>query len=105
MQSTEVVKQAIIAEFGVGSIMYEIARCEGRFIQIDPATGEALRGRQNPLDRGVFQINEYYHLETAKSLGIDILTLEGNIEYARILYERNGTRDWNWSKACWFKTL
>lgn len=99
--SKEYVQRAVAKEFGADSVMYKIARCEGRFVQIDKATGEALRGRQNRLDRGVFQINEYYHLSTSKKMGIDILTLEGNIKYARFLYDTQGTRPWNWSKACW----
>ena len=99
--STALVKAAIIKEFGENSIMVRIAGCEGHFYQIDPKTGEALRGQINPLDRGVFQINEYYHLDASKKMGIDILTLEGNIAYARYLYDTQGTAPWNWSKECW----
>ncbi len=52
-------------------------------------------------DIGRFQINDYYHAETAKSLGMDIYTEEGNALYALVLYNNNGTRDWNPSKPCW----
>jgi len=52
-------------------------------------------------DIGRYQINDYYHAETAKSLGFDIYTEEGNALYALVLYNSNGTRDWNPSKPCW----
>lgn len=63
--------------------------------------GTVHRGVQNPQDVGKYQINEGYHLEASRALGIDIYTLEGNTAYALRLYKANGTRDWNWSKWCW----
>jgi len=52
-------------------------------------------------DIGRFQINDYYHAEAARALGFDIYTEEGNALYALVLYNSNGTRDWNPSKSCW----
>lgn len=52
-------------------------------------------------DIGRWQINEYYHAEEAKRLGYDIYTERGNALYAIVLYNTNGTRDWNASKPCW----
>ena len=52
-------------------------------------------------DIGRFQINDYYHAEAAKALGMDIYTVEGNTQYALVLYNSNGTKDWNPSKPCW----
>lgn len=52
-------------------------------------------------DIGKYQINDYFHEETAKKLGFDIYTEEGNTAYALLLYNKNGTSDWNASKACW----
>lgn len=85
-------------------IMIEIARCESQFRQHDKS-GEVLRGVVNDLDRGVMQINEYYHNETSDDLGYDILTLEGNTAYARALYERSGVKPWASSSRCWAKTI
>ena len=96
------IKTEVEKEFGADSIMVKIASCESHFRQFDK-NGEVLRGEQNPLDRGIFQINEYYHLENSKQLGYDIYTIKGNIGYARYLYDKNGTRDWGWSKFCWKK--
>lgn len=63
--------------------------------------GSVHRGVQNPKDVGKYQINEYYHLEASRGLGVDIYTLEGNTKYALYLYSKNGSRDWNWSRGCW----
>lgn len=29
------------------------------------------------------------------------MTLDGNIEYAKYLFRKNGVRDWNASRNCW----
>lgn len=84
-------------------VMVEIAKCESRFRQLDK-DGEVLRGEINSLDRGVMQINEYYHNEDSAKLGFDILTIEGNTAYARYLFEKYGVRPWESSSPCWKKT-
>lgn len=92
---------ALIAEtFGAGSIMSSVARCESGYRQYN-ADGTVLRGKVNPDDVGVFQINEHYHLADSQKMGVDIHTTEGNIKYAKHLYDTQGTRPWNWSKGCW----
>lgn len=83
-------------------IMIEVARCESTFRQLDD-NGEVHRGRVVPQDVGVMQINEYYHLDQALKKNIDIYSLDGNLAYARDLYERQGTTPWNSSKPCWGK--
>jgi len=85
-------------------VMVEIARCESHFRQYDK-DGDVLRGEKNSLDRGVMQINEYYHNETSDRLGYDILTLEGNTSYARALFEKYGVKPWISSYPCWGKTI
>lgn len=102
--STTTIKAILKREFPDAPIMVEIARCESRFRQLD-AHGNVLRGEQNSKDVGVFQINEHYHLADSIKMGLDIHTLEGNIEYARHLYDTQGVRPWNWSKPCWGKSL
>lgn len=83
-------------------IMAEIARCESHFTQFGK-NGQVIRGIQNPKDVGVMQINEHYHLEQSKKLNLDIYTIDGNLEYARYLYEKQGARPWMASSACWAK--
>lgn len=83
-------------------IMIQVARCESHFRQLD-ADGDIHRGVVNSADVGVMQINEFYHLDTAEKKNINIYTLEGNVAYARDLYERQGTQPWSSSKPCWGK--
>ncbi|MBX4211140.1 hypothetical protein KW783_04200 [Candidatus Parcubacteria bacterium] len=84
-------------------IMTEIARCESEFRQVDKY-GELVHGRVNPNDIGVMQINVMYHFDRALKLGYDIRTLEGNVAYARALYQEQGARPWLASAACWANT-
>lgn len=81
-------------------IMANIAWCESKYRQHD-TSGAVLRGVVNNRDVGIMQINETYHAATAGALGIDLHTLEGNLQFARYLYEREGTRPWSSSKGCW----
>ena len=80
--------------------MVDIAWCESNFRQ-NNREGGLLRGDINRYDVGVMQINEKYHLETSKKFGYDIHSLEGNMEYARHLYEKEGARPWLASSHCW----
>jgi soluble lytic murein transglycosylase-like protein len=82
-------------------VLAEIARCESTFRHHDIQTGTILRGRVNSNDIGVMQINTTYHRDTAQRLGYDLTTIDGNLGYARNLYEREGTRPWNSSRSCW----
>jgi hypothetical protein len=91
---------AVEHEFGSSSIMVKVARCESKFRQFD-ANDRPLAGAVNGDDTGVFQINKYWHLKESKRIGMDIETLQGNLEYAHRLYRREGTTPWNASKYCW----
>ncbi|MFH1170832.1 MAG: hypothetical protein V1704_04710 [Candidatus Vogelbacteria bacterium] len=93
--------QAISAYYGVDSALaLEIARCESRLQQFRE-DGALVRGRKNPNDVGVFQINEKYHLERSRTEGFDIYTTAGNVGYAMWLMSHNGNRAWHWSEDCW----
>ncbi len=85
-------------------VMIEVSRCESRFRQYDK-NGNVLRGEQNDADLGVMQINEYYHDYDSDKLGYDIMTIEGNVSYARYLFEKSGLQPWKSSSPCWKKTL
>lgn len=86
--------------FADAPVMARVAYCESKFIQFNE-DGSVLRGQVTPADVGVMQINEGYHLETSQELGYDIHTLEGNLEYARYLYEKKGVQPWSASRRCW----
>ncbi len=99
-QSSAYTEQYTRVYFSDIPIMTEIAECESRFRQFDH-NGDVLRGEQNRRDVGVMQINEDFHLDSALEKGIDLYTLEGNVTYARGLYEKYGTNPWKYSKKCW----
>ncbi len=88
--------------FEEAPILAEIARCESTFRHFTK-DGSVLRGRANKDDIGLMQINEFFHGEAAKKLGINIYTIEGNIEYAKWLYEKQGSAPWVHSSFCWKK--
>lgn len=83
-------------------IMIRIAKCESTFRHLDP-DGDIHRGKANNADVGVMQINEFYHLDQSIKENLNIYTLEGNVSYARELYEKKGTKPWIASKSCWGK--
>ena len=83
-------------------ILANIAKCESHFRHLD-SKGEVLRGKKNSSDRGVMQINIWYHAKTAEKLGLDVHDLEDNVAYARYLYEKQGAKPWMSSSACWAK--
>ena len=81
-------------------ILAEIAKCESRFRQVGK-DGKVLRGEVNKSDLGLLQVNEYYHGEKAEDLGYDLTTVNGNLAYAKYLYNKEGTKPWSASKKCW----
>lgn len=86
--------------FAETPILAEIARCESTFRQLGP-DGNVLRGKVNKSDLGLMQVNNYYHGEKAEDLGFDLMTVDGNLAYAKYLYDKEGTAPWNASKKCW----
>jgi hypothetical protein len=101
--SSKTTKQIVKEYFAETPILADVASCESHFIQFN-ADGTVHRGVVNPQDVGVMQINEKYHLSDSIKLGYDIYTLEGNMDYAKYLYEKQGTRPWEYSSKCWNKT-
>ena len=77
-----------------------IAECESGGRQYN-ADGSVKRGRVNPNDTGLYQINKTVWGAKAKELGYDILTEEGNIKMANWIYDKYETKPWNASKKCW----
>lgn len=98
------IEQYLREHYSDTPILIEIARCESTFKHYDK-NGNLVRGKVNRDDVGVMQINEKYHLETAERLGYNIHTVEGNVAYAKYLYEKYGASPWSASSPCWSKTL
>lgn len=101
---SKAVEEYLKKNFADTPLLVEIAKCESGFRQFHK-NGELLRGRVDNADVGVMQINERYHLETSKKLGFNIHTIEGNIGYAKYLYEKSGSRPWSASQPCWGMTV
>lgn len=74
--------------------MIEIARCESNFRQFTDS-GAVMRGGGSGQFIGIFQFMESVHSSVALALGYDLATVEGNLAYARHLYERQGTKPWS----------
>lgn len=92
---------AYVRDYFAGEpIMAKVAYCESGFRHFD-ADGKIHRGEVNPADVGVMQINEYFHKKTAEKLGFNIYSLDGNLKYARYLFEKEGTTPWLSSASCW----
>ena len=83
-------------------IFIRIAYCESRDRQFDE-DGKVLRGNINSYDMGRYQINTLHWAETAKKLGYDLSTEDGNEAMAFYLYQKFGTRPWQSSQKCWDK--
>lgn len=81
-------------------VMIEIARCESEFKHYH-TDGTVRKNMQGSSATGVMQIMASIHRRVAANLGFDIDTPEGNMQYARYLYEKNGTWPWFASKYCW----
>ena len=84
--------------------MIQVARCESTF-RHTLSDGSVLKGRVDPADTGVMQINKRYHQKTAENLGLNLDDIYDNMAYARHLYEKKGTKPWSASSPCWGKTL
>jgi len=83
-------------------LLARIAACESHNRQYD-SKGNVLRGEKNSHDIGVMQINELYHLDDSLDQNLDIYTIEGNVAFARHIYEKQGAKPWMSSSACWSK--
>ncbi|MFA5021549.1 MAG: peptidoglycan-binding protein [Patescibacteria group bacterium] len=81
---------AVRSYFAQIPAMISIAKCESGFRQYT-SNGTPLHNHQYV---GVFQIDENIHADFASSLGMDIYTLDGNLAYAKNLYDNSGTKPW-----------
>jgi len=96
------VKRFVSDYFADTPILATIAGCESHNRQYD-SNGNVLRGEKNHFDVGVMQINELYHDDDAAALGYNIHTIDGNVAFAKHLYEKYGAKPWISSSACWAK--
>jgi len=95
-------EETALRKYDVPPILWEVARCESKRQHWDEETGNVTRGEE-VADWGIFQISEFWHLESSRRMNLDIFRLEDNIKYALYLYEQNGLVDWEASKNCWLQ--
>jgi hypothetical protein len=94
-------KTALYEVFGKDAeIMWQIALAESGGRQFN-GKGQVIIGGVTP-DIGLLQISPQ-HLPEANKLNIDVYTLIGNLEFAKLLFDRPGTTPWNSSKHNWSK--
>ena len=89
------VAEQVFSTFADAPAMVAIARCESGIRQYS-GNGMPLGGGSSGLYIGIFQISSG-HSSEAESMGMDIYTAEGNIAYAKYLYQKYGTVPW---KGC-----
>ena len=99
----ENVKRFVTDYFSDIPQLVKVAECESHFRQFGK-NGKVQRGERNHYDVGVMQVNELYHAEDAIEMGLDIYTLDGNVAFARHLYEKFGNKPWKSSSKCWTAT-
>lgn len=84
-------------------VLQRIAQCESQG-QHWTKDGKVKRGKRNPHDLGLFQINTVVWQKKAEALGYDLRTPEGNEYMARYLFAHYGSVPWQTSAACWSRT-
>ena len=100
---SQTVEEYINDYFSDLPIMAAVAACESHSQQFDK-NGKVVKNA-NSSAVGVFQIMSSIHATFAdQKLGLDIYSLQGNAAYARYMYERQGLKPWEASKACWSKS-
>lgn len=87
------VEAAVRAAFADAPEMIAVAKCESRYRQF-ASEGVPLRGGSGKGYIGIFQIGERLHAAPAKAAGYDIYAIDGNIGYARKMYEKSGSVPW-----------
>jgi hypothetical protein len=90
-----IVEDAVRFYFADAPVMVDVARCETKFKQYN-ADGSAYYDASRTYI-GTFQISEKIHTPRATSMGLNLATLDGNLGYARYLYDTSGTNPW---KGC-----
>jgi hypothetical protein len=85
-------------------VLIQIARCESTF-RHTLEDGSVLKGKVDPADTGVMQINKRFHSTTAAAMDLNLDDIYHNMAYARFLYETEGTKPWAASASCWSPAL
>ena len=82
-------------------IIRKIISCESQNNPLATNENKDKNGKVWSVDYSYFQINDYFHKETMKSLGLEITNPWDNLEYGFMLIDKGGFRFWEASKKCW----
>ncbi len=101
---THIVYQANHEVVLIDDVLHQIAICESD--NIHEINGEVIRGKKDPRDIGKWQINLYFHEQTALAMNLDLFKEKDNLTYARYLYKKYGAKPWSKSydeqtNTCW----
>lgn len=83
--SSEAISALILQTFPDSPVMLEVAKCESRLRQFNE-DGTVLMGGGGGNYIGIFQIGIQW-VDDAQKLDIDVYTVEGNVQFARYLYD------------------
>ncbi len=86
------IQKKVETVFAEAPVMVAVAKCESGFRQFYDS-GNVFRGGSGRYI-GVFQIDENLHKNPASAIGFDIYTVDGNLGYAKYLYEKQGANPW-----------
>lgn len=78
--------------------LLKVAFCESSLQQFDK-NGNPLLSKTD--DIGVFQISAPNHALEAEKMNINLNTLDGNVKFAKWLYDTQGIGAWDSSRKCW----
>ena len=88
------------------NVAKEVIRCEGLLYKTSGNNKNYDKdGNVWSTDIGWWQLNDYYHKESAKRLGLDINNEWDNLEYGFILWTKEGLKPWKASEPCWSKSI
>jgi hypothetical protein len=84
----------------ISPILKRVAKCESGLKQFR-ADGRVLRGKVEPSDIGILQLNETIWNDKARELGFDIYTEDGNWKMGQWIFDNFGSSPWSASSKCW----
>src|SRR5258708_191752 len=92
------VETAVRSYFDAIPAMAAIGKCESGFGQYKEMVNVIFDPAYSMI--GVLQISKI-HLPESITMGMDITALDGNMAYAKYLYNQEGTTPWMSSYGCW----
>jgi len=87
------------------STVYEIIKCEGRLEEEAVNKNYNKKGDVWSIDKWDLQINDFFHKDEMKKLGLDYNNRWDALEYGFILMTKEGLKPWKASSSCWLDKI